>query len=64
MPKNDADDRLSSEAKAFKQRLDILLACGRVADAIRYLDKYSRNGQLSITNTFSIDSIMRPVFSP
>jgi len=48
MPKNEADDNLSSEHKAFKQRLDILLACGRIADAIRYLDRISRDGQLSL----------------
>jgi hypothetical protein len=48
MSKDNTDDKLNAEAKAFKQRLDILLARGRIADAIRYLDKSSRDGQLSL----------------
>lgn len=48
MPSNDAEDKMSFEEKAFKRHLDILLARGRVADAIRFLDKHSRDGQLTL----------------
>lgn len=48
MSKNDADDSLNVEARAFKKKLDELLASGRVYVAIQFLDKLSRDKQLSL----------------
>lgn len=48
MPKHNADNKSNADAKAFKLRLDMLLASGRIADAIRFLDRYSDNRQLSL----------------
>lgn len=46
MSKNFDNDGFSSETWELKQKLNVLLARGRVADAIRFLDRFSGNQQL------------------
>lgn len=46
MSKNFDHDGFSSEVWELKQKLNVLLARGRVADAIRFLDRFSGNQQL------------------
>ena len=46
MSKDFNSDGFSSEMWELKQKLDILLAMGRIADAIRFLDRFSVSQQL------------------
>jgi transitional endoplasmic reticulum ATPase len=46
MSKNYDDEGFGFEARELKQKLNLLLARGRVSNAIRFLDKFSRDQQL------------------
>ena len=46
MPTNFDNDKFSSETRELKQKLNVLLARGRISDAIRFLDRFSRSQQL------------------
>jgi len=48
MPQGSQDDWLGPESRAWKRRLSELLARGRVADAVRLLDRISSDRQMAL----------------